>query len=80
MISVKEKEDFKIRLKNLFGHIEKCVDNGINVTCDQLMEIVPEYPKGNGYPPDFKDTGRESIIIRIGGGDRKQERALINKI
>lgn len=46
-----------------------------------LFEVVDNEievkPFGTTYPPELRYTGRQTIIIRINGGDRNQERKLI---
>ena len=43
----------------------------------RLYEIV-DIPAANGMPRELKHTGAQTIIIRINGGDRKQEREFVN--
>lgn len=42
----------------------------------ELIEVV-ERPKLSLTPPELEYTGRQTIIIRINGGDRKQEREIM---
>ena len=60
-------------LKKIIEGVKKSIANGDEVTCTQLNEIV-SVPR-SGYPAvnEFRPTGRKSIIIRINGGDKKQE-------
>jgi hypothetical protein len=48
------------------------------ITWHHFLEVSSIPTAGYGMPAGLKHTGAQTYIIRINGGDRKQEREFIN--
>lgn len=72
-MSPAEKEKFiEFFQKMVVEFVTNKVDLGNNVTCDVLFGVYTFYSVGQ-LGAEHRNTGRDSIVIRINGGNPKAE-------